>query len=239
MLISARSPTLVSVLLLATAGCGSTTTANSGADADADGYTKAVDCDDLDPSIHPDQAEPCACDGIDQDCNGIIDDFPCNLACLDDLDGDGYASPTDCNDEDATIHPGAEEPCACDGIDQNCNGDPHDFPCEIACVDADMDGFPEGIDCNDNDPTIHPDPNPESCLCDGIDQNCNGIIDDMPCDKLCTYLQEGEVCTPGTEPACGVGLACCYPCGIDGCDFVCVQACSDPGCSGGCPPPPP
>ncbi|MBX3269016.1 MAG: hypothetical protein KF729_02075 [Sandaracinaceae bacterium] len=52
-------------------------------------------------------------------------------------------------------------------------------------------------------------------------------------------LAEGEVC--GAEVgACGAGLACCYPCGIPGCDFRCVPACdpSEPGCAGGCVPRP-
>jgi hypothetical protein len=225
---SLRIPALLSLVLLAGAGvaigCGGTTS-SSGVDADGDGYAGDADCDESDPTIHAGQDEPCVCDGI---------------ACSEeDLDGDGHPVPTDCNDADATIHPGAAEPCACDGIDQNCNGDPHDFPCEMECVDNDMDGYPVGIDCNDNDPTVHPDPNQESCDCDGIDQNCNGIIDDMPCDMVCTYLSAGDICQPGMEPACGAGLACCYPCGIPDCDFVCVNACNEPGCSGGCPPPPP
>ena len=40
-----------------------------------------------------------------------------------DDDQDGYAlEDGDCNDEDATIHPGAEETPG-DGVDSNCNGD--------------------------------------------------------------------------------------------------------------------
>ncbi len=35
---------------------------------------------------------------------------------------------------------------------------------------------------------------------------------------------------------CAPGLACCYPCGIQGCNFQCTVACApgSPGCSNGC-----
>lgn len=54
-----------------------------------------------------------------------------NAAACIDTDGDGYGSPgdalcpngseTDCNNDNAAIHPGAVELCA-DGVDNNCNG---------------------------------------------------------------------------------------------------------------------
>lgn len=37
-----------------------------------------------------------------------------------DLDADGYLDDVDCDDEDATVHPGAED--LCDRIDQDCDG---------------------------------------------------------------------------------------------------------------------
>jgi hypothetical protein len=48
-------------------------------------------------------------------------------------------------------------------------------------------------------------------------------------------LASGDLCDPSASH-CGPGLACCYPCGIPECSYVCEPACAagDPGCFGGC-----
>lgn len=126
-------------------------------DDDGDGYNAARDGDDGDDAVHPDADE--RCDGLDNDCDGAIDDDAVDMhTYYADADGDGYgyrhdillacSTPSravtndeDCDDDHATAHPGAVE--RCDGIDNDCDAEVDNAPIDMLSfyVDNDGDGF--------------------------------------------------------------------------------------------------
>jgi len=160
------------------------------------------DCNDSDALVNPGEPEVAA-DGVDSNCDD-------QELCFLDADGDGFGTTTvesedlscegtdestvgtDCDDGDASIHPGAAETPA-DGVDQDCDG------AEVCFADLDGDGFGgsevlsedmdctdsgefgDALDCNDADAQIAPGQT-EVCW-DGVDNDCDG-------SRNCTYTVE-------------------------------------------------
>ena len=94
------------------------------------------------------------CDGIDNDCDGDIDEGVLQEWYADD-DADGFGNPaviieacepfagvssngTDCDDTDEDVYPGAPEEC--NGIDDNCDGTIDELGRDTWYLDADGDG---------------------------------------------------------------------------------------------------
>jgi hypothetical protein len=156
------------------------------------------DCDDGNPDINPDADE--LCNSRDDDCDGVVDGASA-LDAIDtwrDFDEDGFGDDAlplrycdvlegyvtdagDCDDMDPTIYPAAPETCD-DPVDRNCDG-------AVGYVDADADGWWACEECDDSEPATNPDA-PE--LCDGVDNDCNGEIDDdgMGGSPWAFYLDE-------------------------------------------------
>ncbi|MSP56257.1 MAG: hypothetical protein EXR69_11740 [Myxococcales bacterium] len=140
---------------------------SSDIDDDDDGWTETQnDCDDADPSTHP--SAPEYENGIDDDCDGIVD----NNTDVHDDDGDGQTEDEgDCDDTDAATFEGAPE--ACDSLDNDCNGTVDD---NTPCYDDDRDGYTEiDGDCDDSSGTTYPGA-PEAA--DSVDNDCDGFADE-------------------------------------------------------------
>lgn len=122
-------------------------------DADGDGYTTTNDCDDTNAAIYPGAAE--TCDGVDEDCNGVIDNDAGTPLYLD-ADDDGYGDPSvswlscgpddagvpndrDCDDNDADVNPDAYDNC--NGVDSDCDGGVDEDGMSPYYADCDDDGF--------------------------------------------------------------------------------------------------
>jgi hypothetical protein len=117
-----------------------------------------------------------------------------DLSLLDDQDQDGHPAETDCDDDNAAVHPAADE--ICDGLDNDCDGfidaaDDDATGLLLGFIDADGDGFgatevdgcdlPEGAvevagDCDDGNAEVHPDAT-ESCSTTA-DDDCSGTVND-------------------------------------------------------------
>jgi hypothetical protein len=153
------------------------------------------DCDDANNRVHAAQVE--VCDGIDNDCNGAIDDRTRPVTWYRDEDDDGFGSaaggtridceppegyellPIDCDDTRAGVSPlGVEQ---CNGRDDDCNGEADYVLGHADSEDDDADGFVDaacgglGDDCDDRDPGVHPG---AEGWCDGRDHDCDGAVDD-------------------------------------------------------------
>ena len=170
------------------------------------------DCNDANPAIFEGADE--VCNGIDDDCDGVPDNDPINpRSWYIDADADGFGeagtanilqgcaqplgyapNPSDCDDANSTINPGAPEGPG-DGIDQNCDarevcylnadGDGYGGPAsqlstDLTCTAANLLSNVSG-DCDDTDPASFPGA-PE--VCDGADNDCDSRIDDADEDLI-------------------------------------------------------
>ena len=148
-----------------------------------------------------------------------------------DVDGDGFSSPIDCDDDDPNVNPLAPE-VFCNGVDDDCD------PTTADDADADGDGISVcSGDCDDADASVFP--GAVELLCNGIDDDCDPATldgDDLDGDGVAGC--DGDC--DDTNPAVAPGLDEIDCNGLDDdCDPATVDAIDSDGdgvsvCDGDC-----
>jgi hypothetical protein len=188
-----------------------------------------------------------ACDALDDDCDGLVDDQPAGgfCACLEGAQVACYTGPGGtagvgvCLAGTQTCLPGGEGygPCegevlpaaaeVCNGLDDDCNGVADDLP-------GLGDECDHGVGGCQRKGRLACDPAsgevvcagelgaPGAEICDGIDNDCNGVVDDSGRAEACNGLDDdcnglvdegepesGAACDTGVPGTCAAGLTAC------------------------------
>ncbi len=192
--------------------------------------------------------KPEVCDGLDNDCDGEVDEegaTDCTPWFVD-SDGDGYGSPEvhctcqpgasaadnslDCDDANPDVFVAAPEKC--DNLDNDCDGSV-DEDCDLDgdgyCAMSPLAAGPGMVckhalvDCNDLSASIHPG-HPE--WCDGLDNDCDQVADEG-CDEDEDGYCQAPVLKWGPQYACQSPHPDCndqdwtiHPGAVEACDGI-------------------
>jgi len=202
-----------------------------------------IDCSIYNSSINPNATE--VCNGVDDNCDGSVDEGLPSQTYYRDNDEDGYGNNSDnitscttppvsyilnnqdCNDNNTGINPGAAE--VCDNVDNNCDGQideslVNNSTCGVgACYRSVSQTCSAGSwtpSCSAGTPSTE--------TCNNIDDDCDGSVDEgltntATCGVGACYRSVSQTCSAGSwTPSCTAGTPSTETCnGIDDdCDSV-------------------
>ncbi|MED5373084.1 MAG: putative metal-binding motif-containing protein [Myxococcota bacterium] len=176
------------------------------------------DCDDGEAAANPGMTE--VCDYIDNNCDGSVDEGT-TATYYADADLDGFGDPTvsldecrqpkgyvtnklDCDDTNAYAWPGNAE--VCDEADNDCDSSVDEGVTTTYYADFDSDSYGDdaltaeacslptgyaevGGDCDDSEPLANP---AETEVCDTIDNNCDGTVDEDSAADAATWYADSD-----------------------------------------------
>lgn len=149
------------------------------------------DCADSDPERNPSSTE--ICNGLDDDCDGEVDEGVVAGVFYLDADGDGFGDPStttetctpedvyvangdDCDDRAASNHPDGDE--VCDYVDNNCDGEVDEDlrpTCGLGLCKRVSDVCESAALCSPGEPFEE--------TCNSLDDDCDGETDEEGCPE--------------------------------------------------------
>lgn len=153
------------------------------------------------------------CNGLDDDCNGIIDDAPIDAgaACGSSV-GQCDVGSVACVAGSLVCQGGTgPSPELCNGLDDDCDGVADETPVDVgvACGQSDIGACALGQTiCVSGSLACAGELGPGIELCNGIDDDCDGTIDDGPVDTGQPCGESAGLCEPGIVACVGGALQC-------------------------------
>ncbi|MBK8253476.1 MAG: hypothetical protein IPK82_12515 [Polyangiaceae bacterium] len=161
---------------------------------------------------------PETCNGVDDDCNGVIDNAPAGVGgqCGQTNVGPCEFGTTQCQNG-ALVCVGAINPTPelCNNLDDNCNGVVDDNPTNAGGTCGQSNVFPCSFgtqQCQNGALVCVGAINPSTEVCDGVDNNCDGVIDKTGAQPPSDSVGPCNIPTPpppGATSPCMAGTKAC------------------------------